>query len=390
MTKTFLTQKQFISLGILISIGIGLYYWYHQQSPQEIKTAIQRPEMSVSQVLGDEQGKGYAKALSPRPFEFPEDHGPHPQFRNEWWYFTGNLESPEGRRFGYQFTLFRTALDSVVPQRSSAWATNQAYMGHLALTDMEGKEFYTDERFSRAALDLAGAQSTPFRVWLEDWEVHSSTESFWPLRISAKTEKFTLDLHLQRNKKRVLQGNKGLSQKGKNAGNASYYYSYTQIATHGSIVMNGITHAVDGMSWMDREWSTSALEEGQVGWDWFSLQLEHDWEIMFYQIRLKNGLPDVTSSGMIVDPEGNGSYLRYADVEVSVIDNWRSPQTQIQYPAQWMLSIPSQKIFLTIRPYLAHQEWNHAFQYWEGAVAVEGEHRAKPVKGQGYVELTGY
>ncbi|MEZ5450363.1 MAG: carotenoid 1,2-hydratase [Thiolinea sp.] len=223
----------------------------------------------VAEQLGGVSDSGFARAASPREFRFPADHGVHPDYRTEWWYVTGNLNSASGRHFGYQLTLFRVAMTPRAPDSPASWATNQLWMGHIALTDVEGGQHYHAERFARGAGGLAGQTDQPFRVWLEDWTLMGTGAADFPWQVKMEDENFTLDLQLQNTKPVVLQGDQGLSQKSSEPGNASYYYSLTRLATAGEIVLDGERLPVSGASWLDREWSTSALGPDQAGWDWF-------------------------------------------------------------------------------------------------------------------------
>jgi predicted secreted hydrolase len=340
----------------------------------------------------------FAKALKPRPFIFPEDHLAHLQFQTEWWYFTGNLQSPH-RRFGYQFTLFRFAMTPQTTQRESAWGSRDIYMAHLALTDIEGKRFYNRERRTRGgALGLAGVtfenpeNKTGYRLWLEDWEVSSiSTTSWLPLRIKAKDDTFSLDLQLETAKPVVLQGERGLSQKNSQPGNASYYYSMTRMPTRGQVTISDKSYQVQGNSWFDREWSTSGLNPQQQGWDWFALQLDDGRDIMYYQLRLKNGQADSKySTGVIVDKKGKAQRIYHDEVELIQLNDWQSPDTQIRYPIKWQFNLPKLNLELTVTPYFKQQEWQTTVNYWEGAVSVSGHQGQEKISGQGYLEMTGY
>ncbi len=343
----------------------------------------------VAQVLGGAADTGYARATAPRPFRFPADHGPHPEFRNEWWYFTGNLFAADGRRFGYELTLFRIALSPHAAVRDSAWATNQAYMAHFALTDVRGKRFHFFERFARAAAGLAGARAAPFAVWLEDWRVDAEPQApaTWRLRTGANG--IALDLRLTSAKPVVLQGERGLSRKSAEPGNASYYYSLPRLTTEGSVTTNGEVTRVRGTSWLDREWSTSALGPEQVGWDWFALQLDDGSELMYYQLRRADGSRDPFSAGSFIDAAGTAQRLAAQDVDIAVLNHWRSPRNG-SYPARWRLTVPSAQLSLELTPVLADQELAVSVRYWEGAVDVRGTRGGRAASGVGYVELTGY
>jgi len=358
--------------------------------------------LSVADVLGPDASTGFARALAPRPLAFPADHGPHPDFASEWWYFTGNLDGADGGRLGYQLTFFRTALapPSSLSPRSSPWATGQAWMAHFAVSDISGGTFRAFDRFERGALGLAGGQADPWRVWLDDWSLEQVGEAPFPLRLRAATgiddggdggARLALDLRLEPLKPVVLQGDEGLSRKGATPGNASYYYSFTRLRTVGTVRLGGREIAVEGASWLDREWSTSVLEQGQQGWDWFALQLDDGVDLMYYQIREADGAPSPTSAGTLVLTDGSYEPLGDGAVELRVEDYWTSPIDGARYPAGWQLGVPGHGIALRITPLLADQELDVAFRYWEGAVEVSGNGvGGAPVSGRGYVELTGY
>jgi predicted secreted hydrolase len=278
-------------------------------------------------------------------------------------------------------------------------------MGHLAITDGAGGRFHAFERFSRGALELAGAAWDPFRVWLEDWELRGPVEGpsalaeplrgasgmeIFPLRLRALEEGVGLDLSFLPAKPMVLQGEQGLSQKGPEPGNASYYYAFTRLSASGVLVLGPDTIPVRGSAWMDREWSTSALSQGQVGWDWFALQLEDGYDLMYYQLRREDGSADPLSKGSLVDPTGAMSSLRQGDVALEVLEVWRSPLDGAGYPARWRISVPDREMTLEVTPLMPHQELDLTFRYWEGAVRVVGTREGRPVVGRGYVELTGY
>ena len=353
---------------------------------------VPRASLSLTGTLGGADTAGYARAEEPRPFAFPGDHGAHPEFRNEWWYVTGNVADGEGREVGYQLTLFRSALAPTPPQTASQWATNQAWMGHLAVTDEWGRRFHAFQRFARGAVELAGAESDPFRVWVEDWSLESAgSGGTWPMRLRAADGDVAVELLLDQGKKVVLQGERGLSRKGPEPGNASYYYSLTRMPTRGRIVLGPDTLQVTGSSWLDREWSTSALPEGVVGWDWFALQLGNGWDLMVYALRRADGSAYPLSDGVLVDPSGDTRPLEYgSDVVVEATAAWRSPLDGSVYPARWRVALPGMGWTLDVEPVLEDQELDLAFRYWEGSVEVSGTDGVEALGGRGYVELTGY
>ncbi len=349
----------------------------------------------IVELLGAAGSTGYARALEPRGFVFPGDHGPHPDFRTEWWYFTGNLATAEGRRFGYQATFFRSALAPEETPRTSAWATRQAWMAHFAVTEAGdgGGSFRSFERFSRGALGLAGARAAPFRVWLEDWEargVEGEGGGAPPFRLRLADAGAAIDLVLGPGKPPVFHGERGLSRKGAETGNASYYYSFTRLPTRGRVEVDGRSFRVEGASWMDREWSTSVLEEGQVGWDWLSLQLDDGRDLMVFRLRRSDGRPDPYAGGTLVGPDGASRHLGPGAFRLDPLATWASPETGAVYPARWRLEIPGEALDLSIEPIVADQELRGSFVYWEGAVRIEGTAAGEPIAGRGYVELTGY
>jgi predicted secreted hydrolase len=348
--------------------------------------------LSLVETLAGSDTAGYERALQPRPFDFPADHGPHPGFRTEWWYVTGNLTAESGRDFGFQFTIFRNALAPDAPDGASDWSTNQAYMGHFALTDVAGGRFHAFERFARGAAGLAGAQAGPLRVWLEDWTLEASGPGTFPLRLEAGQGGVGLELELASGKPVVFQGDRGLSQKGPEPGNASLYYSLTRMPASGTVVVDGDTLEVRGDAWLDREWSTSALAAGQVGWDWFALQLDDGWDMMIYQLRRADGVADPLSDGVLVDPDGVRVPLEWGtDVVVEPTGSWTSPLDGAVYPSGWRITVPDRGWDLRVEPRIPDQELDVSFRYWEGAVAVVGNGEGgDPVEGRGYVELTGY
>ena len=373
-----------ISLGVAVALlGLGAYWFTAPSAEADLRTSV-----SVAEAMGSDT-TGYRRATEVRPFTFPLDHGPHPGYKTEWWYVTGNLSGPQAEPYGYELTIFRLALTPPDAAPDSAafsdWRTNQLYMGHFAVTDGASETFHAFERFERGGAGLAGAQADPFRVWLDDWSMTGLDGTAFPMQLRAQEQGVGVDLTLRPTKPRVLQGDQGLSQKGPGDGNASYYYSYTRLDTEGALVLDGDTLSVTGQSWMDREWSTSALGPEQEGWDWFSLQLDDGRDLMYYQLRRTDGTPSPFSEGVIVGPEGETRKLERSDVQIEVLDRWTTPDGTHTYPVEWTLRVPREDIDLTIMPYMPNQELDVSVRYWEGAVRVKGS-----ASGRGYVEMTGY
>jgi predicted secreted hydrolase len=349
--------------------------------------------LAVSAALGPGDVAGFARALAPRPFSFPADHGPHPDFRTEWWYYTGNVETAAGRHFGFQLTFFRTALappGAGPDDRASAWSTRQLYLAHFALTDTAGRRFHAGSRLDRQALGLAGARAAPFRVWLGDWSAESEAAGGLPARLRAAEGDVAIDLVLAALKPVVLQGDRGLSRKGPEPGNASYYYSISRMSARGTVRVAGESLPVSGLAWMDREWSTSALGPDLVGWDWVALQLDDGREVMAYRLRRRDGSADAQSAGSLIAADGTARALAAGDVTLDTLDHWISPRSRVRYPSRWRLVVPEAGLTLEIVPQLADQELIVGTRYWEGAVRVEGAADGHPISGRGYVELVGY
>ncbi len=377
-------MRWLLILGLVIVVGLGAV-WALRGS----ETAPVEARLVGTEALQGPADAGYARATSPRPFVFPQDHGPHPEYRTEWWYYTGNLDAEDGEQLGFQLTFFRQALAPDMPGRASDWATRQVYMAHFAMTRASDDRFVSFERFSRGAAGLAGAQADPYRVWLESWQAvqvgDAGEADLPPTRLQAGEGSAALDLTLSEAKPIVLQGDRGLSQKSAEAGNASYYYSATRLAAEGTMTLDGKTYRVRGLAWLDREFGTSALGAEAVGWDWYAFQLADGRDIMFFQIRQKDGSIEPLSSGTLVAADGTVQRLARDDVQIEVLDRWTSPRTRAVYPSRWRFTIPSAGIALDVTPHAPDQELAVSYAYWEGAVRLSGTQT-----GNGYIEMTGY
>ncbi len=377
MNKALLTIVAILVLLVAAAV-------FYTQEPAPLQASV-----GVGQALAGDT-TGYARAYGPEPISFPLDHGPHPAFKLEWWYYTGNVQTDSGRRFGYQFTIFRNALtppDTSQPASTSDWRTNQLYFAHLTVSDIENEQFYAFERFSRGAAGLAGAASAPFAVWLEDWRASEGPQGMPVMQLRAAQDGVAIDLSMEPVKPIVLQGEEGFSVKGPGAGNASYYYSMTRLQTSGSVRIQGETFVVDGLSWMDREWSTSLLAEDQEGWDWFSLHLDDGRDLMYFNVRSTSSEESPYVDGVLIDAGGRKQEL--TNVQLDVMDTWESPKGGV-YPSGWRMYLPEEDLELNIAPFFEDQELDLVIRYWEGAVRVSGQAGGKPVTGTGYVELTGY
>ncbi len=341
--------------------------------------------VSPGLALGGESG-GFEQAEAVRTFEFPADHGPHPGYRNEWWYLAGELRDDAGHRYGFNVTFFRTGLTPDSPDRDSAWATRQLWMAHAALTDVAAGEHTAVQRFSRGAPGLAGAGAEPVRVWLENWQLALPDGEHWSLTLPG--EEFVLELELSAQKPVVLQGQQGLSRKNQQPGKASYYYSLTRLEAQGTLSRGDKTTAVSGRAWIDREWSTSALEQDQVGWDWFALQLDTEEELMYYRLRNRQGEAHPGSQGSWVAADGDKRIIAPDEIRLTPLAWWQSDDGR-RYPVRWRLEYPPECADWVLEAVLPDQHMDLAVVYWEGLVDVRDRDSGRHL-GSGYLEMTGY
>lgn len=377
-------KKLILILSITILTVVGFAFWFFQSGEDAAA------ESSLIPLLSEEAPAGFAKATEPNAIQFPRDFGPHNEYQLEWWYYTGNLATERGEQFGYQLTFFRFALTppDTFADTNSDWRTNQVYQVHFTITDGANGDFYPHERISRGAAGLAGAQAVPYRVWVGDWYAEEIAPDV--VQLYASSEDVTLDIELRQSLPPILHGNGGLSPKGEEPGNASYYYSLIHQPTVGRISIGDQTFEVAGESWKDHEYSTSALTGSAVGWDWFSIQLDDGSGLMFFEIRNRDGSVEPFSSGTFIGRDGSVTPLSLGDWSLGVTDEWRSPETGITYPAGWEISVPEFGIELIGRPLINNQELTVSTTYWEGAVEYQGSHNGAPLAGRGYVEMTGY
>ena len=328
-------------------------------------------------------------------YAFPRDHGNHEQFQTEWWYFTGHLQGRNGRRFGYELTFFRRGIDSPeVWSNPSAWALRHLYLAHFALTDEQTDRFRYAEKISRAGIGKAGARPAVLDVWIDRWHVKAVSPDHRQFHLQAESTDFSIDLMVESQKPPVIHGAHGVSYKGQEPGQTSHYYSLTRLETTGSVGVDDEIIKVEGISWMDHEFGSGELADHLVGWDWFSLQLDNDHEIMAYGLRRADGTFDSASSGTVVRPNGSSTAFEFHNLHISVDHHWTSPVSGARYPHHWNLVLPNERIELTVSPRMAHQELittrSTRVTYWEGAVDVMGQWKGQDVHGHGYVELTGY
>ena len=349
----------------------------------------------------------WKQATAGYTFAFPRDHASHPDYKIEWWYYTGNVKTADGRRFGYQITFFRVGIDHT-PVNPSRWAVRDLYMTHLAISDPMGQRYRYAEKLSRGGPGLAGASSDRYHVWNDDWSAgipdqgsrigaQGSVNREHVLRASSAGA--GIDLVLGEGKPPAINGIGGISQKGAAAGNASHYYSLTRMPTTGTLIVDGERFSVTGESWMDHEFGTSFLEPEQRGWDWLSIQLSDDRELMLYQLRRADGSRDLRSSGTLVDRTGKTTHLADADFTMTPGKTTFKSKNGAVYPIEWSVSIPSQGIELKVTTPMSDQELSlvgsTGIAYWEGIIDVAGQQANRPtgqqaITGVGYLEMTGY
>ena len=333
----------------------------------------------------------YRTALPGYHFEFPRDYFNHPDFQTEWWYYTGNLKSADGRRFGFELTFFRQAVERD-PAKNGTWDIHDLYFAHLALSDLDGGRFYQAERANRAGPGIAGISEADGRIWNGNWQIqwHDVEQ-----KLQAVDSNFQLRLRLRAEKPPVIHGENGVSQKSPGLGRASHYSSLTRVATNGQIQLAGRAFDVSGLSWMDHEFFTDQLEHDQAGWDWFSLQLDDSTELMLFQIRRSDGSIDPYSAGTYVDAQGKSMHLGINDFTLRPAgDIWTSSATRGAYPIHWKIAVPQFGTELEATTPLPSQEMISSARllptYWEGAITLRGSKGRTPLRGVGYLEMTGY
>ncbi len=353
--------------------------------------ALQPVVAFATQAAGEPQ---YSVALPGYRYEFPRDHFDHPEYQTEWWYYTGNVKSTDGRRFGFELTFFRQGVNRDAA-KAGAWDVRDLYLAHLALSDLDGEHFYHTERTNRAGPGIAGVSSNEGRIWNGNWQIQWNGDE---QTLRAVDSRFELRLSLRSEKPPVIQGQDGVSQKGAGAGHASHYISLTHLATSGAIALNGKTFQVAGLAWMDHEFFTHQLESDQIGWDWFSVQLVDNTELMLFRIRRKDGTIDPFSAATFVDAQGKSTHLRSTEFSLQPSGaTWTSAITKATYPVHWKVAVPKLGLDLDVKTQLASQELTGGSSngtltpsYWEGAVTYDGTRAGAKIQGVGYLEMTGY
>jgi predicted secreted hydrolase len=331
----------------------------------------------------------YREALPGYRFSFPRDHFEHPEYRTEWWYYTGNVWSKDGRRFGFELVFFREGQRVGARDNPSTWRVDDVYVAHAALTDVDGKRFLSHERMNRAGPGIAGASFAGQRVWNGNWSAVWNGER---QVLSAVAEDFSFHFDASPSKPFVIQGEDGVSRKAEGLGHASHYVSFPRLALSGSIHEGARNYSVSGQAWMDHEWFTHELQPGQIGWDWFSVQLDNQTELMLFDLRRGDGRPEPASSGTYIARDGTAKHLKSGDFKLLPSAWWQSPKTGARYPIAWSISVPAYHLQLDCRAKLHDQELavTRGPRYWEGAVDYSGSQQGTIRHGVGYLEMTGY
>ncbi|HEY0793951.1 MAG TPA: lipocalin-like domain-containing protein [Chthoniobacterales bacterium] len=332
--------------------------------------------------------QGWRLAEPGYQFHFPADHGPHLEFRTEWWYFTGNLTASNGQAFGFELTFFRHGYGNLrqTTIASSPFATGDVKFVHFTVTDVQHKRFYAAEKTSRGAFGEAGFTENGKLVWVEDW----NTVYDGHFRLQANDTQHGIDLDLVPLGQPVLEGDRGFSRKAEGAGRASYYYSVPVLQAHGTVQVKGTRFQVSGTAWFDREWATNQLDPTQAGWDWFAIQLGDGSSLMLYRMRRQDGESDPFSSGKYIAADGSTTDLGREDFQMTPTRFWQRKATAPQYPVGWTLSVPKLQTTLQVSTPVDDQELALSVHYWEGCIRVSGSKMGKPASGVGYMELTGY
>ena len=336
-------------------------------------------------------------ALPGYKYNFPSEHRSHPNFKIEWWYFSGNVKDESGNKYSFMLTFFRRGLrlEKTSEVNRSRWALNNLYFSHFSVYSAKKNKHYFSEKISRGALGQAGASTEKFKVWIDDWKAEIADRN-QPnkILIFAKKDKLYLDFELEPQKNPVIHGTNGISQKSSGVGQASHYYSFTRLKVNGSLSIEGKRIGVNGSAWMDHEFGSNQLGKEQIGWDWFSIQLSNNTELMLYLMRNKSGSYDLTSSGSLIASDGSVIHLSLNDFKIKNKRFWKSKKSKALYPVEWVIEVPKYNINLKIKALHEKQELDTAKStqiiYWEGGINVEGFSQGVSVNGVGFVEMTGY
>jgi predicted secreted hydrolase len=324
--------------------------------------------------------EGFAPVVPGRKFAFPADHGPHPDYRIEWWYLTANLLDTAGAALGVQWTLFRLA--SKPGPQAVGWANQQLWMGHAAVTRADTHRY--SEKFARGGIGQAGVEPEPFQAWIDSWQMRGvdgmRADEIAPLELNASGADFEYALRLDADRALVLQGDAGYSRKSLRE-QASYYYSQPFFKATGRVHIDNKPVEVHGQAWMDREWSSQPLASDQSGWDWLSLHLSSGEKLMLYRLRQTDGKN--YASGNWILPDGTSRQI--ASDDITMMPKNFTAIANRKLPITWDIAIPTLALRIECVPLNAESWMGTSFPYWEGPISFAGSH-----KGVGYLEMTGY
>ena len=384
-----LSRQAFVILMLLVTLIVAFFMW---PSEKVIDASTDLQSNDVVEFLSLKPDASFKSVIRGNPITLPKDFGAHSEYRQEWWYFTGILRSMNGRRFGYQLTFFRFGGQEEESYKSSKWSSSDIWMAHFALSDIQSGKLLAVEDYARGTINLAGVNAQPFRVWLNGWSVEAvdveDTESKRKWRVQAHSDGVSLDLNLLVDGTPVLHGDEGYSEKNWDGDSASYYFSFPDIETNGELIIGGESFTVAGSSWMDREWSTSVLNRNQQGWDWMGLRFTDNSSLMVFQVRSRTESP--YRYAIFVQPDGNVQKFESHEIRLSSREMWSLPNGESNIPIKWQLSIPSLKMGLTVSAAFNNQYLDLDFPYWEGVVDAQGSLAGSQIKGEGYLEMTGY
>ncbi|WP_299689342.1 lipocalin-like domain-containing protein [uncultured Vibrio sp.] len=368
-----------LTLGILILLGCDEST---PQTAQNMGSILGTGTQAENETTIDQAQ--FSPVLKGVEITFPADHQAHPDFRHEWWYLTANLIDEEGNTLGVQWTQFRfatTPQEGTNSAEKTTWQSQQIYMAHSAVTTKN--KHYADEKWSRDQAELAGVSTSPFRVYLDDWQWTSTSDDLFPATLVANSEQFGYSLKLTNNAPYQKQGEQGYSTKSRDGKVASYYYSQPFINVSGEVTIDGVNHLVSGKGWIDREWSSQFLLDSQQGWDWFALRLSDETSLVVFQLRNSTTGKESYSHARLMQKDGSGITIKQQDIRLTA-----TKKTEIDkrdYPTEWQISIPTQQIELTVSALNPNAKMPLSIPYWEGPIMIKGSH-----SGSGYMELTGY
>jgi predicted secreted hydrolase len=375
-------------LILILVAGLGALWWIGQGVSPPTENGSPRDALAA---WLKETEQFFPREMKAKPFAFPRDHGPHPDAPLEAWEFSGTLATPEGRQFGFQWSLFRLGLRPDEPQRKSAWATREVYRGLFTVSDEADRRFHSFERFGRAALGLAGSEAVPQRIWLENWtmavsQVPGGTAVF---DLSAASEDITLRLRLASIKTPVVPGDGGFLGQGGNNRLRAYFLSRLQ--AKGSVEINRVSHAVTGQAWLTRTWGSALPPGGQTALNRYQIQLDDGREIVALQLHRRDDSAEPINSGFWIEKDGHTKLMERDDLKIEATGHWVSAKTGARYPVRWKILLPRERLELDLLPLLEGQEVKASQRTWSGSVRVTGKiDGSDSVSGSGFVDLSGY